>query len=190
MTPGAIAQPIKTLEQWASAPSFERMSQGVQLTEIGQNVVAELGEAFDILGTAAAKLRTHHQSQQLRIAVLPSIAQLWLSPRLPLLRIIDPTKTISITALDRRPNLLREPYDLSLFFYEKYQLKGVSEICRDPIFPVFSSNWADKLKSPVDLDGSVFLHDTKWKDDWSNWIGKVIPGCHMDVSGPEFSLYS
>jgi DNA-binding transcriptional LysR family regulator len=134
-------------------------------------------------------LRTNHQSEHIRIAVLPSIAQLWLSPRLPLLRKIDPTKTISITALERPPNLLREPYDLSLFFYDQYQLKWVTEICRDRIFPVCSPELAGQLKSPQDLAGSVFLHDTKWQDDWHYWMGKVIPDHQIDVSGPGFSLY-
>lgn len=83
VTPGAVAQHVKTLESWAGAPLFERMSQGVRLTPLGQAVAEDFSLAFDRLGAAVARLRADARPKQVRLAVLPSIAQLWLARRMP-----------------------------------------------------------------------------------------------------------
>ncbi len=188
VTPGAVAQHIKSLEAWAGAPLFERMSQGVRLTALGTAVNADFSAAFDQLGSAVNRLRADAGPSQVRIAVLPSIAQLWLSPRLPAVRALVPQTTISITALDHPPNLLREPFDLSIFFVEGEPGENQIEICRDVIFPVCAPKLASSLRSPADLGGQIFLHDARWTRHWSLWLEAVRED--IDPSGPTFSLYS
>ncbi len=188
VTPGAVAQHIKSLESWVGAPLFERLSQGVRLTALGAEVSADFSNAFDRLGSAVNRLRADAAPDQIRIAVLPSIAQLWLSPRLPQIRALVPQKTISITALDYPPNLLREPFDLSIFFVEGEANGHQIEICRDVIFPVCAPAMASRLKSPADLAGETFLHDARWARHWSLWLAAAQ--ADIDPVGPTFSLYS
>ena len=190
VTPGAVAQHIKTLESWAGAALFERMSQGVRLTSLGRTVTNDFSAAFDQLGAAVVRLRADAGPHQVRIAVLPSIAQLWLSQRLPRVRAIVPETTISITALDRPPNLLREPYDLSIFFTSD-DLSGYGlEVCKDTIFPVCAPVLASGLRQPADLVGQLFLHDARWTRHWQQWLAQAAPELSIDSSGPTFSLYS
>ncbi len=190
VTPGAVAQHVKALEAWAGATLFERMSQGVCLTTLGKAVADDFSAAFDQLGAAVIKMRSDASPRQVRIAVLPSIAQLWLSPRLPSVRAIAADTTISITALDRPPNLLREPYDLSIFFTSD-EVSGYNvEVCRDIIFPVCSPALAVRLKQPADLAAEQFLHDTRWTGHWQHWLDEAAPGLGIDPTGPTFSLYS
>ena len=47
VTPGAISQHIKSLEEWAGATLFERRSQGVVLTALGMKLGKEFSQAFD-----------------------------------------------------------------------------------------------------------------------------------------------
>ena len=163
VTPGAVAQHIKTLETWAGAALFERMSQGVRLTTLGKSVVGEFSNAFDQLGAAVIKLRSDAGLHQVRIAVLPSIAQLWLAQRLPQVRAIAAHSTISITALDHPPNLMREPYDISIFFSSDEVSGYCREVCKDRIFPVCAPSVAARLKQPEDLVGELFLNDASWR---------------------------
>ena len=190
VTPGAVAQHIKTLEAWAGSPLFERKSQGVRLTDLGSEVQADFTEAFDCLGNALARLRGATDPEQIRIAVLPSIAQLWLSSYLPRLRAIQPEVTISITALDSPPNLKREPYDISLFFREPGAACYEHRVCDDSIFPVCSSDIAARLAAPSDLSGVQFLHDAAFREDWHQWLVQVAPDIPVNQAGPTFSLYS
>ena len=57
VTPGAVSQQIKALEDWIGAPLFERRTQGVALTALGQGARDEFTSAFDSLGHALHALR-------------------------------------------------------------------------------------------------------------------------------------
>ncbi len=166
------------------------MSQGVRLTDLGRSVADEFSQAFDRLGEAVIKLRASAGLTQIRIAVLPSIAQLWLSHRLPLARSRLPQVTISITAMDTPPNLLREPFDLAIFFAAPGTWPHAIEVCGDAIYPVCAPALAPRLRRPEDLAGHPLLHDTLLRDDWPRWLAEAAPAMRIDASGPSFSLYS
>ena len=186
----AVAQHVKALEAWAGADLFERRSQGVELTPFGASLVHDFGYAFDRLGEAVQKLRSGASPKHIRIAALPSVAQLWLSPRLPEIRRASPDIAISVTAMEWQPNLQREPFDLSIFFDEAHGRTRAVELCQDVIYPVCAPDVAARLKTPADLVGETFLHDASWHDDWGHWLGAALGGMPMDSRGPVFSLYS
>lgn len=99
VTPGAVSQQIKTLELWTGASLFRRRSQGVELTDLGRDVAADFSAAFDAMGMATRALQNGAGRGKISIATLPSVAQLWLSPRLPTLRAAFPEIEISISAM-------------------------------------------------------------------------------------------
>ena len=190
VTPGAIAQQVKILETWAGAPLFERRAQGVQLTSLGLGVRAHFIAAFDQLGEAVQILGKCANPKTVRIATLPSIAQLWLSPRFAAIRSAAPDVTLSVTAMESRPNLQREPFDLSIFFEDTPLSSGMIELVQDIIFPVCAPETATRLHHPRDLANETFLHDLNWSEDWVLWIASALPGIKLDTHGSSFSLYS
>lgn len=190
VTPGAISQHIKALEDWVSAPLFERRSQGVKLTTTGARLLPEFTEAFDRLGSAVRTLRNSVPQPVLSIATLPSVALLWLSPRLPAIRKALPQVKISVTAMESPPNLERELFDLSLFLIEP--TGGPREILldQDEILPVCAPEVAARLTRPEDLAGEVLLHDASWIGDWPLWAARTGHEIGRAEDGPRFSLYS
>lgn len=190
VTAGAVAQHIKALEDWAGAPLFQRRSQGVALTPLGREVAAEFEDAFDRLGSAVQALRVRAMPQDVRIATLPSIAQLWLSPRLPALRRALPGVTLSVTVLERAPNLQREPFDLSLFFTAQPKGDAAVSLCDEEIFPVCAPDLAGKITRLADLNDVPCLSDASWADDWDRWGAAMQPDDRFRPKGPSFSLYS
>ena len=190
VTPGAISQHIKSLEDWAGAPLFERRSQGVSLTELGQNVATEFTTAFDAIGDAVRSLRTGAAHSTINIAALPSIAQLWLSPKLPAIRTALSGHSISVTALETPPNLTREMFDISIFFGHPMDYSTKNVLKSDAIYPVCSPEIAQRLKTLADLQHETWLYDALWADDWAFWINQTAPNRITPRSGPRFSLYS
>jgi LysR family transcriptional regulator, glycine cleavage system transcriptional activator len=190
VTPAAVAQQIKSLEGWSGAPLFERKSQGVRLTDLGREVFAEFKIAFDRLGEATLALRHRATPNHVRIAALPSVAQLWLSPRLPQVRAAMPALMISVTALETPPNLKREPYDIAIFFEELPVSKESVVISRDVIYPICAPDVAADLSKVEDLTGVSFVHDDSWRDDWNTWLAAAAPELEIATRGPSFSLYS
>ena len=191
VTPGAVAQHIKALEEWAGAPLFDRHAQGVRLTPLGRAVAPGLGDAFDKLADSAHLLRRIAAPDEIRIAALPSVAQLWLSPRLPAIRRTSPGLSVSVTAMERPPNLMREPFDLSIFFGTgPIDVANTLVLAEDNLFPVCAPEIAARLTKPRDLNNETLLHDAMWRDDWANWLAEEKLGGISTASGPAYSLYS
>ncbi|MEM7268007.1 MAG: LysR family transcriptional regulator [Pseudomonadota bacterium] len=181
VTPGAIAQQIKTLEAWAGAKLFTRKAQGVALSPIGEAVADEFGSAFDQLGEATRSLRRAAAPHEVRIAALPSIAQLWLSPRLAQIHSDAPNAVISLTAMEGPPDLTRELFDICVFFEPAPGAAVTTDLGRDVIFPVCAPTLA-----PLDeeaLDQATLLSDAMWAEDWRLWRGR-------GAAGPVYSLYA
>lgn len=186
VTPGAISAHVKALETELGARLFDRNARGLQLTGLGARVLPAFTEAFDRLGQATQTLRAEAAPNVVHIAALPSVAQLWLSPRLPRLRAEAPEIEISITAMEAPPNLKRAPYDLCLFFGPEPD----GRLAEDVIFPVCAPALAEQLHQPEDLNRLPCLTDSTWSEDWHLWAQQAAPGLRLATRGPVFSLYA
>lgn len=185
VTPGAVAAQIKTLEARLGAPLFRRDARGVRLEPFAVALVAQLGTGFDTLHLAWSALEQAAAPQVVRIATLPSLAQLWLSPRLPGLRAAHPEISISITALETPPAAKRDPHDLCLFYMPDGS-PGALEA--DEVFPVCAPSLAGRMENRADLAQMACLSDTTWDRDWTDWA--AFAGCPMVHRGPAYSLYA
>ncbi|MEM9633007.1 MAG: LysR family transcriptional regulator [Pseudomonadota bacterium] len=190
VTPGAVAQHVKSLEAHIGEKLFERHAKGVELTKLGASILPSFVQAFDALGLAVHSLRSNVASTEIRIAALPSLSQLWLSSRLPKIRKAIPDSSISITALETKPNLNREPFDLAIFFEDLPGSTDAVELGRDVIYPVCSPVIAAQLSEPEDLSSVPCLHDTTWSNDWAIWCEAAKANDTIYHHGPAFSLYS
>ena len=186
VSPGAVSAHVKGLEEDLGAPLFDRNARGVTPTALARRVLPDLTQAFDALGNATQTLRAEAMPHVVHVVALPSVAQLWLSPRLPELRAAAPEIEISLTAMEAPPNLKRAPYDLYLFFGD---MPGET-LAPDVIFPVCAPALAERLNTPEDLLGLPCLSDTSWSGDWRHWADAAMPGTDFTPRGPVFSLYS
>ena len=179
VTPGAIAQQVKSLEAWA------------RRTANGRALLPRLSAGFDLLGLAAQDLRRLSTPAECRIATLPSLAQLWLLPLMPKLRARFPELTISITAMEEAPNLIRDPFDIALFF-DIPAREGVTAaaLTGAACAPVCSPELARKLKTPADLSHVPLLHDATWRNHWAVWLERTGVSNVDGARGAVFSLYS
>ncbi|MBA1143221.1 LysR family transcriptional regulator [Mesorhizobium sp. CCANP35] len=191
VTPAAVSHQVKALEAWLGSPLFARHAQGLHLTEAGRAALPAFSTAFDAMGLAVQELRISAPRPQVSIAALPSIAQLWLAPRLPALRTALPALRPSIHTLEEPPDFRREPFDLAIFLTRHAPAGSRAfKLCDDAIFPVCAPALAQQLKTPADLSSQLLLWDTTWTGDWSLWFEAAgVKGPSIDT-GSEFSLYS
>ena len=195
LTAGAVTQHVKALEAhmgWDQAFCSESTwkAHGVELTPLAEELLPRFSYAFDELGHAVQMLRTKATPNRIKIATLPSIAQLWLAPRLGRLRQIAPEVSVSVFAMEAPPNLIREPFDMTLFFsIEPTGTKNV-ELFRDRIYPVCSPEIAKRLKVIKDLKSETLLHDNAWLNDWDLWLGAVPDAKGINSAGTVHSLFA
>lgn len=190
VTPGAVSQHVRTLEDWTGTPLFERQSHGVRLTTAGRRLQPGLTRAFDALGQSVRDLRDLSPGRTLTIAALPSVAQIWLQPRLPALRAALFGVNLSVTVAETPPNPLRELFDLTLFLRDPDALPGGLVLARDSLLPVCAPALAASLPDPGALARQTLLHDESWAEDWPRWAAATGTALPRPTDGPRFSLYA
>ncbi len=182
VTPAAVAQHVKSIEAWAQQPLFERTARGVTLNDAGVRARPALTEAFHSLGAAAAQLRDGSAGvKTLRIAALPAIAELWLTPRLAEIRALVPGADISIHAVDRQPDIDRDGFDL----IASYEAASDST---DQLVLVAAPDVAVSIATIDDLAGVTRLRDLAWDHHWATWLGDDIVDAAATVDVTLFAM--
>ncbi|VAW00350.1 Glycine cleavage system transcriptional activator GcvA, partial [hydrothermal vent metagenome] len=82
VTPGAVSQQIKALEDFLQTPVFRREKRSLLLTDEAQASLPVLREGFDKLAEAGKILSAKSDTGRLTVSVAPSFASKWLVPRL------------------------------------------------------------------------------------------------------------
>lgn len=93
MSPSTISHQVRDLEAFLGLPLFSRSGRAVTLTVEGEQYLAPLKKAFDLIRSASI---TTHSHDQLRIGAFPFLANEILTPRLAQLRAAVPDKQIKL----------------------------------------------------------------------------------------------
>src|SRR5690606_23658823 len=98
VTPGAISQQIRQLEEFAGAPLFRRTGRQVLLTDAGQAALPLLTSAFEMMAEAVHHMRAPARRDRLMISSAPSFAAKWLAPRLERFQEQNPEAEVWVSA--------------------------------------------------------------------------------------------
>ena len=82
VTQSAVSHQIRQLEQWFGVTLFDRQGRQTVPTARGEELARALAEAFDMIGSACRRIAQPDSAPALTIAALPSVATIWLIPRL------------------------------------------------------------------------------------------------------------
>lgn len=96
VTPGAVGQQVRALELLLGVRLFERMHQGLMLTEAGQRYLTPLRDAFDVISIATQSVAPRPAGKPFVVATVPEFAVHWLLPALDALRDAEPSLRVTI----------------------------------------------------------------------------------------------
>ena len=82
VTPGAVSQMLKALEQDLGVALFRRVNRGIFLTDAGQSYLPPVRNAFRQIAEASGRIAVAAESGILTVSVTPLFAAAWLVPRL------------------------------------------------------------------------------------------------------------
>lgn len=192
VTPGAISQQIKVLEDRLGTALFRRQTRRVELTEAGRVLLVPTQQAFRALSDAVARIRGTDQGKLLSVSLLPSFAALWFVPRLGHFRARHPDIDVRISATPKLANIDRDEVDVVIRYgLGDYPGLHVEHLLADDLFPVCSPKLLEgpvPLRKPADLAHHTLIHD-ELRQEWELWMRAAgIEG--LDTSrGPSFSLW-
>ncbi len=179
VTPGAVSQQIRLLEDTIGAPLFRREAKGLELTDLGRAAVPQLREGFARLTEASATLREPPSKRQVSVSVAPSFAAQWLMPRMDDFHRRHADIEIWISADMEPANLDDGVADLAV----RYGPGGYSGyrsdlLMTETVLPVCAPRLMDgphPIRSPEDLVHHPLLHDVSAdadpsRPDWPMWL--------------------
>lgn len=206
VTPAAVSQQIKFLEDQLGVELFHRYNRKIELTKAAQRGLPELVEGFSHLSEAVSLFKSDDDDSSLTVWMSPSFAAKWLMPRLPSFRQLRPDIDLNISAsrdlIDQHQtknvipaeNFRRENVDVAIRFGQ-----GDYPGCRvDKLFPVSAVPLCSPallegdipLNSPADLRHHTLLHDHtpyEGRPSWSAWLDSAGVGDIDSSHGMSFN---
>lgn len=176
ITPAAVGQRIKALEDYLGVELLERGRAGVRPGPALAAAAAHLHQGFEALEAAARELDLQ-RAHELHIAAASDFVDLWLAPRLPRFREAHPNIRFCINGEGDVPIRLGR-VDCDISFGPVGEEADADLLFRDFIVPVASPmnlNRVASLPPELMLEGFPLLHLDFYKDDpaglsWPEWL--------------------
>ena len=169
VTPGAISQQLRKLEDFVGQRLFERQARGLVLTDAGRVLLAGCQEALAALQRATAQLR--HQRQVLLVSCTPVFAAQWLVPRLQDFLQSSPEVDVHVSTTARLVDLAAEGAHFAVRHgLGRYAGLQARRLLDDDLQPVCSPLWVAHRPTAqaADITAAGLLHDGQ-RDDWQLW---------------------
>ncbi|MBO31659.1 MAG: transcriptional regulator [Rhodospirillaceae bacterium] len=181
VTPAAVSQQIKKIEQQLGAKLFERTGRGILLSVAGHRFRSEVHGGLKTLDDAVARIRIEPSGRHLSISTVGEFAARWLVPRLDGWRADHSEIDIRISTSGQLVDFNRDQIDLAIRVGDGHYPGLSSEILmRESIIPLCHPdlvNGKHPLKTPEDLKYHTLIHfDPKTGDlntDWRDWLAKL-----------------
>jgi LysR family glycine cleavage system transcriptional activator len=188
VTPGAISQQIKALEQALGVALFQRFNRRLQLTPAGAAYLPSIAAAFEEIAGATRRLTA--SQALLQVSAPPSFAARWLLPRLERFRARHPGTELAIEATMGLTNFRDDNIDVAI----RYGRGRYAGLRSDRLFavklvpvcsPALLNGRTDAAKRAALRKGPL-LHDTA-RRNWRLWLdAQGLPD--LDAQrGPSFS---
>jgi LysR family glycine cleavage system transcriptional activator len=114
VTPAAISQQVRALEEEFGLPLFVRNNRSVALTDAGRLILPEVRQAFETLQRATQRLRELRHRPALRVASAPAFAAKWLVPNLERFYLRHPGIDVHVIAKHELADYDRENIDIGV----------------------------------------------------------------------------
>jgi LysR family glycine cleavage system transcriptional activator len=176
VTPAAVGQRVKALEDYLGVELLVRGRAGVRPAPGLESALAQLREAFRILEGAAEELELQ-RGRELHIAAASDFVDLWLNPRLDRFRAANPNILFSINGEGEAPRRLGR-VDCEISFGNASDDPARTLLFRDYVVPITSPENVERtaeIEMRIRLEGFPLLHLDFYKDDpaglsWPDWV--------------------
>lgn len=181
VTPGAVSQQVKILEDFFAKQLFARRNNQLQLTDAGLAVYADSAQVIDRLSQMTRRLLEGNVRSRFVISTLPSVAVRWLNRRLQDFLASDPNLRCEIRVEDDPVDFAKHHIDVRISYGQHLYPEMVTHpLVRDVVTPLCSPDFLsdrvlrandpstilDKDLIHIDWGASFASYPT-----WAEWFG-------------------
>lgn len=179
VTPAAVSQQVRQLEEHLGCALFRRGPRNLMLTDEGQACLPGLNAAFEGLAQALAEIDAAGARGALTVSVAPSFAAKWLVPRLENFAARFPDISVRVSASVGLTDFETDAIDCAIRYGAGgYAGLEVEHLLDERVVPVCSPGLLTggaELKRPDDLAAFTLLHDDSPDLDpscptWTMWL--------------------
>ena len=174
LTASAISHQVARLEAMLDIRLFERSAHGVRLSPAGEHYLLHVGAALSAITTATDDLRQGIRNS-LYVHSAPSIASLWLMPRLHRFAQAYPDISLNLSAAHTPSDFSLGQSDIDI----RYGIPQWGDLVVEPLFeeailPLASPAFikAHKLKRVEQLLEVPLIQSNVSIVQWSDWFGR------------------
>lgn len=184
VTPAAVGQLVRSLEDGLGTPLFHRARSGrtrLVLTEPARRALPEIRAGFESLGLGVARLKESSTSGVLTVTVSPAFAAKWLVPRLDRFQAAWPELDVRLDIATQPLDFVARGVDVGVR-YGAGRWSGLTaeKLMDEELYPVCSPVLLRRarLRRPADLAGLKLIHDVSIDPQagfatWKTWLRRA-----------------
>lgn len=211
VTQGAISLQIRKLEAFLNTALFVRHARHIALTETGEALYRASSRLFDGFEAAIDDIAAPHQLQTLTVSTLPTIAILWLMPRLAAftsqqpgieVRVVSDIRTVDMHAdnIDVALRVGRLPGRryrddapaIDLVLLEKWDDIEAERLFADVMVPVAAREWyatQPPIRQAADFATARLIHTASRPRAWQQWLKASGVPLASRADAPEYGHF-
>ena len=173
VTASAISHQVARLESQLGVRLLERSAHGVRLSSAGEQYLSRVSGALTAISAATDDVK-QGVANSLYVHSSPSIATLWLMPRLPAFALANPAISLNLSAAHVHSDFALGPADLDI----RYGVPRWPDLVVEPLFeerilPLASPAFirAHRLKRVEQLLVAPLIQSNVNVVQWIDWFG-------------------
>jgi DNA-binding transcriptional LysR family regulator len=174
LTASAISHQIARLEEHLAIKLFERSAHGVRLSLAGEQYLARVAGGLSAIASATEDLR-QGLANSLYVHCSPSLASLWLMPRLHRFAQAYPDIALNLSAAHTHSDFALGQVDLDIRYgVPQWQHVVIEPLFEERILPLASPAFIrqHRLKRVDQLLGVPLIQSNVSVVQWSDWFGR------------------
>ena len=172
LTPSAVSHQIAKLEQLLDVRLFERSARNIALTEAGREYMSRVSHALDAISAATDNVRKGVRNA-LHVHAAPSLASLWLMPRLADFAARHPGIAFSLSASPTHSDFATGQVDVDLRYgVPHWPHLHVQPIFEERIQPMARPAFIERhrIGTPEDLLQLPLIQSIVNVVQWGDWF--------------------
>jgi len=198
VSPGAVSQLVRNLEQCLGLTLLERHGRRVELSSWGRLYYREIAKGFLQISHAANVLTRARNETSIVLSALTSVASRWVSRKIFDWQSLCPDSNVRIVGQEEEPRLGRGEVDFRITYGRRsHAHKHAMKLFTDWVVPACSPELiaGHMLDCPQDIFKFPLIN-VEWESDykaspqWRDWATLVETDGRQMLSGLSFTLSS
>lgn len=185
VTPAAVGQLVRTLENWLGSPLFVRGSSGrtrLVLSPAAERALPDIRAGLSSLSQGLERLKAVRAQEVLTVTVSPAFASKWLLPRIERFQSICPDTDVRLDTSLKPVDFVAQQIDIGVRFGAGVWPGLIAQKLMDEeVYPVCSPQLLLQrglFQQPCDLTHETLIHDLSMDahtgfPSWDDWLQRA-----------------